>query len=217
VRCRMGSARPGTAARLELSSDTPSVPRIFTLFTAFFQSCLPDVGLSGVVGLFNAKPVSFTIGELIGVGGTRGDAGVESSLMTAVTSEARDLKRLVGSCGSELSRCGAVVGRAFSTSSTSFLNFQQDTDEIKPAQPWRTDFRKLFVCRDATLKALIRPKMPGSCRNLSLASERMSFSHFWPRCRENAHLSDANQAETAARPKDVKAVRTVVIVDVTRA
>jgi len=218
VRCRMGSARPGTVARLELGSDTPSVPRIFTLFTAFFQSCLPDVGPSGVVGLFNANPVSFTIGELIGVGGTRGDAGIESSLMTAVTSEARDLKRLVGSCGSELYTCGAVVGRAFSTSSsTLFLDFQQDTEEIKPAQPWRTDFRKLFICRDATLRTLIRPKMPGSCRNLSLASERMSFSHFWPRCRENAHLSDANQAETAARPKDVKAVRTVVIVDVTRA
>lgn len=102
MRCRMGSARPGTVARLELASDTPSVVRIFTVFTAFFQSCLPAVVPSGVVGLFNAKPVSFSIGELMGVGGTRGDAGVEGSFMTAVTSDARDLKRWVGSFGSEL-------------------------------------------------------------------------------------------------------------------
>jgi hypothetical protein len=213
----MGSARPGIVARLELASDTPSVFRIFRLFMASFQCCLPDVGPFGVAGLFNAKPVSFTIGELIGVGGTRGDAGVESSLITAVTSEARDLKRFV-SFGSELQMCPAVIGRAFSTSASPlFLDLQQDTEEIKSAQLWRTDLRNLFICRDTNLKALIRPKMPWSCRNLSLASERMSLSHFCPRCRENAHLSDANQVETAARPKDVKAVRTVVIVDVTRA
>lgn len=36
-------------------------------------------------------------------------------------------------------------------------------------------------------------------------------------CLANAHLSDANHADTAASPKDVNAVRTVVIVDVTAA
>ena len=99
----MGSGRPGNAIGLVSTGDTPaSVLRIFTVFTAFLQSCLPDVGFFGVVELFNAKPDSFTTGELIGVGGTRGEAGVETSLMTAVTSEARDLAGFVGSFGSEL-------------------------------------------------------------------------------------------------------------------
>lgn len=48
-----------------------------------------------------------------------------------------------------------------------------------------------------------------------MVSLRTSLSHFCPLCRENAHRSEANQADTAARPKDVNAVRTVVSVEVT--
>lgn len=59
--------------------------------------------------------------------------------------------------------------------------------------------------------------IPGSSKNLSVASFKTSLSHFLPLCLEKVHRSEANHAETAARPKDVKAVRTVVIVDVTYA
>lgn len=47
------------------------------------------------------------------------------------------------------------------------------------------------------------------------ASFRTSESHFDPRWCTNVHLSEANQADTAARPNEVNAVKTVVIVDVT--
>jgi hypothetical protein len=44
-------------------------------------------------------------------------------------------------------------------------------------------------------------------------SSSESCSHFLPLCREKIHLSDANQADTAAKPKELNAVNTVVIVD----
>lgn len=51
---------------------------------------------------------------------------------------------------------------------------------------------------------------------LTFVSEIMSASHFSPLCRVNAHRSDANQNETAVRPKQLKAEKTVVTVDVIR-
>jgi hypothetical protein len=56
--------------------------------------------------------------------------------------------------------------------------------------------------------------MDGCLTNSLVDSVKTSLSHFWPLWRENAHLSDANQAETAARPKEVNAVKTVVNVEV---
>lgn len=46
-------------------------------------------------------------------------------------------------------------------------------------------------------------------------SSRTSESHFLPLCRLKTIRSEANQADTAARPKELKAEKTVVIVDVT--
>ena len=46
-------------------------------------------------------------------------------------------------------------------------------------------------------------------------SSRISASHFLPLCRLNTMRSEANQADTAARPKELKAEKTVVIVEVT--
>ena len=43
-------------------------------------------------------------------------------------------------------------------------------------------------------------------------SSSESCSHFLPLCREKTQRSDANQAETAAKPKELNAVKTVVIV-----
>lgn len=49
----------------------------------------------------------------------------------------------------------------------------------------------------------------------TLVSERTSASHFVPWWRENAHRSDANQADTAVRPTMLHAENTVVSVQVT--
>lgn len=49
----------------------------------------------------------------------------------------------------------------------------------------------------------------------TLVSERTSASHFVPLCLENAHRSEANQAETAVRPTMLHAENTVVRVQVT--
>jgi hypothetical protein len=44
-------------------------------------------------------------------------------------------------------------------------------------------------------------------------SSSESCNHFLPLCREKTHFSDANQVDTAAKPKELNAVKTVVIVD----
>ena len=51
--------------------------------------------------------------------------------------------------------------------------------------------------------------------SLPETSSRISASHFLPLCRLNTMRSEANQADTAARPKELKAEKTVVIVEVT--
>jgi hypothetical protein len=43
-------------------------------------------------------------------------------------------------------------------------------------------------------------------------SSSESCSHFLPLCREKTQRSDANQVDTAAKPKELNAVKTVVIV-----
>jgi hypothetical protein len=47
---------------------------------------------------------------------------------------------------------------------------------------------------------------------VSQKSSSESCSHFLPLCREKIHLSDANQVDTAARPKELNAVKRVVVV-----
>jgi hypothetical protein len=46
-------------------------------------------------------------------------------------------------------------------------------------------------------------------------SSSESCSHFPPLYREKIHRSDANQVDTAAKPKELNAVKTVVIVHTT--
>jgi len=69
--------------------------------------------------------------------------------------------------------------------------------------------------REPQPKPLLTIEIRRSAIKFRKASFRTSESHFCPRWCTNVHLSDANQAETAARPNEVNAVKTVVIVDVT--
>lgn len=46
----------------------------------------------------------------------------------------------------------------------------------------------------------------------SQKSSRESCSHFLPLCRAKTQRSDANQVDTAAKPKELNAVKTVVMV-----
>ena len=57
---------------------------------------------------------------------------------------------------------------------------------------------------------------PGVWYMRSLLSERTSASHLRPLCRAKAQRSEANQVETAVRPKQLSAEKTVVSVVVTR-
>jgi hypothetical protein len=56
--------------------------------------------------------------------------------------------------------------------------------------------------------------IPGAWYAMSRHSMSASLSHFVPRCRRKIQRSDANHAETAARPNEVKAVKTDVKIDV---
>lgn len=57
---------------------------------------------------------------------------------------------------------------------------------------------------------------PVASSTLSETSSSISASHFFPLCRLKTIRSEANQADTAIRPKELKAEKTVVIVEVTK-
>ena len=61
---------------------------IFIFRKAFFHNCLPTVVVGSVVGVAaKLNEDSWSTGEFKGVGGARGDVGVDGSLMTAVASD----------------------------------------------------------------------------------------------------------------------------------
>lgn len=58
--------------------------------------------------------------------------------------------------------------------------------------------------------------MPGTEQTRTFVSESTSASHFWPLWRVKIQRSDANQVDTAARPKQLNAEKIVVVALVTR-
>lgn len=113
VRCRAGSC----LLRLVGVLVTAMALCILTFRTAFFQSCLPRVGEFGeVIELGELGEVNSTsAGEWCGVGGMRGDTGVDGSLITAVTSEGLPDAGLVGS---RFGPCSIVVGNVLDSKSS---------------------------------------------------------------------------------------------------
>jgi hypothetical protein len=204
-RLRGGGSMTGVAV---LSWVSIRALRIFIFRKAFFHNCLPTV--VGVAAKLDED--SWSTGEFKGVGGTRGDVGVDDSLITAVSS---DNRCLIGSYIWDRLVVGSPWTRASkSLSSVSVLRHV----EVESTPTTRNVVLKVvFKWRPATKIPLCAQVIPECRQKRSLASMRTSLSHFWPRWREKIHLSEANHAETAARPNEVNAVRTVVIVAVTKA
>lgn len=97
------------------------VARIRTFLTAFFHSRLPAVLTRGRGGGLSASKL-FSVGELTGACGARGDAGGESSAVVAVA--ALDIRCFFSdsdarSFGSVLHTTGEVVGRTLASKSSS--------------------------------------------------------------------------------------------------
>jgi len=172
--------------------------RICTLRRAFFQSCFP-----GEVGLGST---SFSIGDLGGSGDLEGSLIISDCrrIGEVGTSEKKLLLWAVGSLASRSSLSSEELLCAYAIPST----LQESRCRVSAHCPSRSP----MTCRVRRVRC-----MPGSFITMVLYSISASLSHFLPRCRRKMYLSDANHAETAARPKDVNAVKTVVKVDVAAA
>jgi hypothetical protein len=202
---------------------------------AFFQSFFPWLGGAGVaiggggdikaaaangdVGIPEKSENPAEAGELTGVEGIwRGSSTIGMTHVSAETLSDLGSGEKGGAIVADLEFVEYRMASMSSPSdpSSSERRFRQlvlasnrvDADSLN-------DRQSLPVFRLRYLLDLWIQLIPGRRMNSSMLSLRTSMSHFWPLCLEKAHRSEANHAETAARPNEVKAVRTDVTVAVT--
>ena len=205
VRCLMGGRLiTGTSGISIICRDGGIALRILIFRKAFFHSCLPTVLSASGVGAQSSEKSSAT-GEFKGVGGTSGDVGVGGSLIIMVVS---DVWRFVGSYIWDL-----FVGSPWASKSSLSIAALRHVERENAPRMRHAPLNTEFKWHPAIKKPPFTQVIPGRCQKRSLASMRTSLNHFWPRWREKVHLSEANHAETAARPNEVNVVRTVVMVE----